>query len=191
MEAFCMSFNSGTHAGVGQQTTATGVANDTARINQFVTIANAPNGLGLIVKGRVGGEARGWMFVAGSFRSDRADAPTLSPAALLALAAAGSELTYTLVPPGSQTRLGIDRDLDGFFDRDELDAGSDPADASSVPGACVGDISPATPDGLVNGGDLGALLSGWGTAGVTDIDGSGTTDAADLAILLGAWGACP
>ncbi len=191
MEAFCMSFNSGTHAGVGQQTTATGVANDTARINQFVTIANAPGGLGLIVKGRVNGEARGWMLVAGSFRSDRADAPTLSPAALLALAAAGSELTYTLVPPGSQTRLGIDRDLDGFFDRDELDAGSDPADASSVPGACVGDISPATPDGLVNGGDLGALLSGWGTAGVTDIDGSGTTDAADLAILLGAWGACP
>jgi len=191
IEAFCMSFNSGSHGGLGQQTTANGVNNDTARINQFVTIAGAPNGLGLIVKGRVGGEVRGWMFVAGSFRSDRLDEANLTPAALLALAASGSELTYTLVPQGSQTRLGIDRDLDGFFDRDEVDAGSDPADANSVPGACVGDISPAVPDGIVNGGDLGALLAGWGLPGVTDLDGSGTTDAADLATLLASWGACP
>ncbi len=29
--------------------------------------------------------------------------------------------------------MGIDRDEDGHFDRDELDAGSDPADAASVP----------------------------------------------------------
>src|SRR5207249_3815272 len=38
------------------------------------------------------------------------------------------------VPPGSGQRVGIDRDEDGFFDRDELDAGSDPADAASIPG---------------------------------------------------------
>ena len=31
-------------------------------------------------------------------------------------------------------RLGLDRDGDGFLDRDELDAGSDPADAASTPG---------------------------------------------------------
>jgi hypothetical protein len=30
-------------------------------------------------------------------------------------------------------RVGVDRDEDGFFDRDELDAGSDPADPSSTP----------------------------------------------------------
>lgn len=191
IEAFCMSFNSGTHAGVGQQTTANGTTNDTARINQFLSIAGAPNGLGLIVKGRVQGEARGWMFVTGSFRSDRAEEATLTPAALLALAASGSELTYTLVPQGSQTRLGVDRDLDGFFDRDEVDLGSDPADANSVPGACVGDVSPAVPDGVVNGGDLGALLASWGLPGITDLDGSGVTDAADLATLLASWGACP
>jgi hypothetical protein len=29
--------------------------------------------------------------------------------------------------------VGVDRDLDGFFDRDELDAGSDPADPGSIP----------------------------------------------------------
>ena len=47
-----------------------------------------------------------------------------SDAALRALAAtAGQELTYTCVPPGSGQRVGIDRDEDGFLDRDELDAG--------------------------------------------------------------------
>jgi hypothetical protein len=53
------------------------------------------------------------------------------------------------------------------------------------------DITPAVRDGVVNGGDLAALLAGWGAAGITDIDGNGTTGASDLAILLGDWGACP
>jgi hypothetical protein len=38
------------------------------------------------------------------------------------------------VPPGSGTRIGVDRDGDGFFDRTELDAGSNPADPGSIPG---------------------------------------------------------
>jgi YVTN family beta-propeller protein len=191
IEAFCMSFNSGTHAGVGQQVTANGTANDTARINQLLAIAGGAGGPALVVKGRVNGQARGWMLQGGSFRSDRSSEPLLAPAALLALASSGSELTYTIVPQGSQTRLGVDRDLDGFFDRDELDAGSDPANAASIPSPCVSDISPAVRDGVVNGGDLAALLAGWGAAGITDIDGNGTTGASDLAILLGDWGACP
>jgi hypothetical protein len=39
------------------------------------------------------------------------------------------------VPPGTGTRLGIDRDGDGRRDRDELDAGTDPADPTSFAGA--------------------------------------------------------
>jgi len=39
--------------------------------------------------------------------------------------------------------------------------------------------------------DLGALLAGWGLGGVTDLNGDGTTGAADLAMLLSSWGACP
>lgn len=185
-----MSFNSGSHPGIGQQVTANGIANDTVRINQLIALAN-PGPLGLIVKGHVNGQARGWMFQAGNFRSDRLSEAPITPAALLALASAGSELTYTLVPSGSQTRLGIDRDLDGFFDRDELDRGSDPANPASVPQPCIADISPAVRDGVVNGGDLGALLSGWGSAGITDLNGDGVTNAADLSILLSAWGPCP
>ncbi len=41
-------------------------------------------------------------------------------------------------------------------------------------------------DGLVNGLDLGILLSGWGTAG-GDVNNDGMTDGADLGLLLGTW----
>ncbi|MBL9120282.1 MAG: dockerin type I repeat-containing protein [Phycisphaerae bacterium] len=41
-------------------------------------------------------------------------------------------------------------------------------------------------DGSVNAADLAILLGGWGTS-VGDVNGDGTTDAADLAELLGAW----
>jgi len=37
---------------------------------------------------------------------------------LRALAAVGSEQTYMLVPKGTGMRLGIDRDLDGYYDGD-------------------------------------------------------------------------
>src|SRR4029450_1802710 len=48
---------------------------------------------------------------------------------------AGNTVTYTCVPPGSGMRAGVDRDEDGFLDRDELDAGRDPADPTSFPGS--------------------------------------------------------
>jgi hypothetical protein len=35
------------------------------------------------------------------------------------------------MPAGSGVRAGIDRDRDGKLDRDELDAGTDPADPAS------------------------------------------------------------
>lgn len=186
IEAFMLSFPSGQRAGIGQQVTADGTGDDTARINQFVTIANGGS-MGLIVKGRIGGEARGWFLQGGQFVSDRQGEPTLTAAQLLAQAAAGSELTYTLVPAGSQVRLGADRDLDGFPDRTELDAGSDPADAGSVPGDCPADLNG---DGQVGGADLGVLLGAWGVPGSADLTGDGTVDGADLGVLLGAWGAC-
>ena len=89
--------------------------------------------VGLVVKGLVAGKQRGYVFAGGQFQSDRL-AEVLAPAALLALAAPGSELTYTVVPVGTQTRIGIDRDQDGTFDRDEIDRCSDPADPDSFPG---------------------------------------------------------
>lgn len=43
-------------------------------------------------------------------------------------------------------------------------------------------------DGVVNAADLSILLAAWGSPGPGDLDGSGLVDAADAAILLGAWG---
>ena len=65
-------------------------------------------------------------------------------------------MTYTVVPQGSETRIGVDRDADGFLDRDELDVCRDPADPSSFPGG------PAS----------------------ADIDGNGIADDADIAALV-------
>ena len=42
-------------------------------------------------------------------------------------------------------------------------------------------------DGLVNGADLALLLGSWGAPGLTDLNGDGTTDGADLTFLLSAW----
>ena len=108
------------------------------RIDLLIARARRPPGeCDLVVKGTVAGEARGaWLTPAAAFQTDRAGEALLTDAALRALAAtAGQELTYTCVPPGSGARIGVDRDEDGFFDRDELDAGSDPADPTSFPGA--------------------------------------------------------
>ena len=154
----------------------------------MLSLADA-GAVGVVVKGRQGGITRGYAYLgAGQFQSDRA-AESLSAAALRAAAAPGSELTYTVVPEGCQTRIGVDRDSDGFLDRDEEDAGSDPADPDSVPGdSCTGDLDG---DGDVDGADLAALLGDWGAgASAADFNNDGNVDGADLATLLGAWGAC-
>src|SRR5262245_15733191 len=92
------------------------------------------NNCRLVDQGRVNSPGRGWVYASnGQFRSDRASEPLILKDDLRALAGAGAELTYTGVPQGAGPRMGIDRDEDSFFDRTEMDAGSDPADPSSTP----------------------------------------------------------
>jgi hypothetical protein len=43
-------------------------------------------------------------------------------------------------------------------------------------------------DGVVNAADLAILLGAWGSAGPGDLDGDGVVGSSDLAVLLGAWG---
>lgn len=43
-------------------------------------------------------------------------------------------------------------------------------------------------DGIVDGADLAALLGAWGATGPADLDQSGQIDGTDLMILLSAWG---
>ncbi len=137
MEQFVLAFDSNLAPIVGQQITitSTNAAVVGPRIDLLVARAAAGE-CELVVKGTVSGEQRGLVRLAsGQMRSDRASEPLVGEGTVRALAAtAGQELTYTCVPPGSGQRVGVDRDQDGFFDQDEIDAGSDPADPFSTPG---------------------------------------------------------
>ena len=131
-----------THAAVGTQTTlvdeATAPADQLDLINTLIGLADG-DAIAMVVKGRQNGETRGYAYTGGgNWQSDRS-AETLSTSDLLGAAAPGSELTWTAVVAGTEVRIGIDQDADGFFDRDELDGCSDPADAASVPPQCEPD----------------------------------------------------
>jgi DNA-binding beta-propeller fold protein YncE len=145
VEAFVLAFDTGLKPAVGQQVSVTPLTvSDTdviGRIDLLVGRDDAAN-CELVVKGVLGGVARGWVYTSGNnFRSDRASEPLIDKTSLRLLAGTtGQEQIYTCVPPGSGTRIGIDRDEDGHFDRDEILAGSDPADPASVPTG-----GPATP----------------------------------------------
>jgi hypothetical protein len=59
--------------------------------------------------------------------------------------------------------------------------------ATIDPGA-PGNPADLNGDGVVDGVDLGVLLSGWAGGGTSDLNGDGTTDGVDLGILLANWG---
>ncbi len=122
-----------THAAVGRQMTINN-SNTVPLIDTLIALATPTTSrIDLIAKGFQDGLPRGWFYnrTNALFQADRA-AETLTSAGLRQLAAVGSELTYTVVPRDSGRRIGIDRDDDGYFDRDELDFGSDPANALSL-----------------------------------------------------------
>ncbi|GBD25563.1 Anti-sigma-I factor RsgI2 [bacterium HR30] len=136
VEQFLLAFDSDLFPIVGQQVTLT--SNNAAQVNARIDLLIQRAAAGetdLIVKGRYNGQLRGWYRTAvGTFQPDRAGEAVWTDSALRTVAATpGQELTYTAVPLGSAVRLGVDRDEDTFFDRDELDAGSDPADPNSTP----------------------------------------------------------
>jgi hypothetical protein len=66
-------------------------------------------------------------------------------------------------------------------------------DACSIRNVAVEFVDPCPADlngdNIVNGVDLGLLLSAWGTA-EQDITGDAVTNGTDLGILLASWGAC-
>jgi DNA-binding beta-propeller fold protein YncE len=135
-----------TPAATGLQITVSNSASVPLLDTMLELATNPVSRLDLVVKGRESGLPRGWFFewMNGYFQSDRL-AETETPAQLLALAAPGSEQTYMLVPAGSGERIGIDRDADGYFDQDELDAGFNPADPLSIPTKAPSQIGIITP----------------------------------------------
>jgi len=104
-----------------------------------------------------------------------------------------------------------DCDNDGLPDLEELISGAADCNGNTIPDSC--DIASGTatdfngngvldqcecpsdivPDGVVDGADLGAVLSAWGSAGrgsVADIVRDGDVNSADLAVILTNWGPC-
>lgn len=120
-------------SGVGRQLTLASSLRPPL-FDAMIGLARSPTGrVELIAKGPRDGLARGWLFdrARDVFQSDR-QSESISPTDLLASCGPGAEVTFTLVPPGLGTRVGIDRDLDGLLDHDELDAGTNPADLPSL-----------------------------------------------------------
>jgi hypothetical protein len=85
-----------------------------------------------------------------------------------------------------------DCNADGIGDVCELAAGEPDINQDSILDECQC-LADLFADGVVNGADLGVLLSQWGlTTQVVagDINRDGTVNGADLAILLSGWGPC-
>jgi len=158
-----------THAGVGTQLTFTDLANapaaDLALFSEMQAEASLGR-VGLVAKGLVGGEPRGYAYVGGAvYQSDR-DGEAVLASALLGAATPAEPITLTVVPAGSATRIGIDRDEDGFLDRDELDAGSDPANGASVPDLGTNYCGPA----VANSSGAPAEISAVGSSVAADAE---------------------
>jgi len=174
MEQFMLAFPSDLAPVVGQQVTDSGapvvdVTNRITLLRQRAAASFTSQVLGgvvtecdLIVKGVYGGEARGWRFVpgAGNYQSDRAAETPYTQGQLDAIADLGDALTYTCAPPGSGVRMGIDEDLDGFRDRDEIDAFTSPRNAGSKPNACANGLDDDG-DGVVDLADAGCWNATW------------------------------
>jgi hypothetical protein len=119
--AFVMAFSTDTHAGVGRQITLaaadSAVPGAAEWIDLALQLADARQ-VGLVVHGLVDDRPRGYAYAGnGLFQSDRAS-EQIGAAELRVSATAARELTWTVVPIGSEIRLGLDRDLDGVFNAD-------------------------------------------------------------------------
>jgi YVTN family beta-propeller protein len=138
--AFLMTFDTGTHGAVGMQATLS-----QATLNHFLVLARLDDlreaadagEVGLIAHGSTSEGVRGFRYLGpqngGTYQSDRNGETWLHADLVDAVVDDGGVFTFMAVPPGQSTRMGIDRDLDGIFDRTELDDGTDPASPDAEP----------------------------------------------------------
>ncbi len=153
VEAYLLAFDSNLAPVVGQQVSIGGAASSSLLARLDLLIARAGEAeCEVVAHGVADGIDRGWYYDVDSrvFVGDRGSDAPRSKNAMIAAATTDS-ITFTCVPPGSGERIGVDRDGDGIRDRDEIDEGSDPADASSPAPICAGDCDG---DGLVSIGEL-------------------------------------
>jgi mono/diheme cytochrome c family protein len=128
VEQFVLALPSDMNPVVGQQVTVTPAnaaqSDVRGRLNLLVqraSVTSPRSECELVVKAVIQNSVRGWVMNGSqSFVSDAASEPALALQPLLDQAnAAGATLTFTCVPPGNGTRIGVDRDADTVLDRDE------------------------------------------------------------------------
>ncbi len=135
IQAFLLTFPTGTHGGTGHHFAVDETNRfDSDILDRYTTLeaeADAAR-LDLIATTRTAEGPRGFYRSTGSYQSDRiGEEWTFTD--LSDLAGTGTTVSFMAVPVGQGIRMAIDRDEDGYYDRTELDFGSDPADPSSVP----------------------------------------------------------
>jgi len=96
------------------------------------------------------------------------------------------------IPDECDISSGFDHDCNnnGQLDACDIAQGAEDDNQNGYPDPCELDRGDLNLDGIVDGADLGILLSYWGGAGFTigDCDHDGVVGASDLGVLLGHWG---
>jgi hypothetical protein len=161
--AFVLAFDTGTPPAVGAQRTFTAAGATDPGAAADLDALEQQAGLGacdLVAHGRLGGRPVRLLFGAGSYRADRALAPAMARADLLAALGPDDVLTFAGVPPGAGVALARDRDGNGVPDGDEP---APPLAARPAPGGL--ELTwPATHGGWVI--EAAAPHHGWRPAGV-------------------------
>ena len=125
IEAFVLCFDTGTAPTVGYSRTVT-----LANVNSPGTIsdwnlleaqANVLTNIDLVVKGTIDGKFRGLLYQPSQnvYQFDSTNSPPLTRAQLRSKVLAGDTVTLMGVPPGTGTRIGIDRNANNILDADE------------------------------------------------------------------------
>jgi len=123
IEAFELCFDTGTAPAVGYSRTLTSanVTGSPAQSdwNTLQGQASASN-IDLVANGTIQGQVHGLLYLPGTnnYQSDTTGLGPFTQAQLTAFIQGGDTLTIMGVPPGSGTRLGIDRNLDGVLNGD-------------------------------------------------------------------------
>jgi YVTN family beta-propeller protein len=123
LNAFVQCFDTGTAPAVGYaRTVQPGPIVPGAFFDWNLLEAQAAlfTNIDLIIKGEIDGELHGLVYqpTLANYKIDTTNSPALTRAQLQDKIAAGGRLTLMGVPPGSGTRMGIDRNLDGILDAD-------------------------------------------------------------------------
>jgi DNA-binding beta-propeller fold protein YncE len=125
INAFVQCFDTGTAPAVGYARTLTAASIDTASVsndwNLLESQAALLTNISLVVKGTIDGYQHGLLYqpASSNYRLDTMTVAPMTRSQLRSKVLAGDTLTIVGVPPGSGTRIGIDRNENGILDSDE------------------------------------------------------------------------